>query len=244
MFGPIKNNLDNILVNTFTKKSVFKNAFHSLMSALKENKQSREFFVLYSQLENKNFTDKGLAETYLNQVVKTLKDKRKNLNTKKLTTTVNKFNSYINESTNKVYKDLDLLIFNENVTKIENVISGKKNLLTYLTRKPTIKISETNIPNSLLINIGTRKFNEKFKGLSESDKKKFKELYVTKTTDLKEEYDKNIKEVSDKLDSLIEETSDNTLLTKLKESKNKIDAGTFTRPSLFKIKEFKKTLLG
>jgi len=71
MFGTLKNNLDSVLVNTYNNKLLFKNAFHTLMGALKENKQTREFFVLYSQVENKNFEDKSLAEQYLNQVIKT-----------------------------------------------------------------------------------------------------------------------------------------------------------------------------
>ena len=113
MFGTTKNNLDSVLVNTFPNKSLFKNAFHTLMGALKENKQSREFFVLYSQVENKNFEDKILAEEYLHQVIKTLKEKRKNLKTSHLNKTLNKFNTHITESNNKIYSDLDLLIFNE-----------------------------------------------------------------------------------------------------------------------------------
>ena len=55
MFGKTKNRIDSILVNTFSQKSKFKKAFHTLMESLKDNSTNREFFVLYSQIENKSF---------------------------------------------------------------------------------------------------------------------------------------------------------------------------------------------
>ena len=132
MFGTLKNNLDSVLVNTYNNKLLFKNAFHTLMGALKENKQTREFFVLYSQIENKNFEDKSLAEEYLNQVIKILKVKKENLHTSSLKKSLNKFAPYIKEDSNKIYKDLDLLIFNENVTRIEERVESKKALINSL----------------------------------------------------------------------------------------------------------------
>ncbi len=243
MFGTTKNNLDSVLVNTFSNKPLFKNAFHTLMRALKENKQTREFFVLYSQVENKNFENKSLAEEYLNQVIKTLKGKRKNLKTTYVNKTLNKFRTYISESHNKIYNDLDLLIFNENVNRIEEVLESKKELINYLTRPPKLQIKESGVPNSLLINIAARKFNEKFDILSNEEKKKFKDLYSQNSHDLHEEYEKNIKEITTKIDNLIDKTSDDNLISKLKETQHKINEGRYSKKSLFKIKEFNATLL-
>jgi len=243
MFGTLKNNLDSVLVNTYNNKLLFKNAFHTLMGALKENKQTREFFVLYSQVENKNFEDKSLAEEYLNQVIKTLKVKKGKLHTSPLKKSLNKFTPYIKEGSNKIYKDLDLLIFNENVTRIEDRVKSKKSLIAHLSRIPSIQLKESKVPNSLLINLATKKFNEKFNGLSSMDKKKFQNLYSQDESTLCEEYKKNMTQTLNKLDKLIADTSDNDLIIKLKETKHKINEGTFSKNSLLKIKELNTTLL-
>jgi len=79
MFGKYKQSLNNTLVSNYSNKKLFKKTFHNLMQGLRENKLSREFFVLYGEIENKRFNDKELAEAYLNEVIKTLKSKKKNL---------------------------------------------------------------------------------------------------------------------------------------------------------------------
>ena len=79
MFGKYKQSITNILVSAYTNKKTFKKHFHNLMHGLRENKTAREFFVLYGEIENKQFNDKNLAEEYLNEVVKTLKSKKKTL---------------------------------------------------------------------------------------------------------------------------------------------------------------------
>ena len=92
MFGIVKNKLDNILVESFQDKDQFKKIFHESMSALKTNKTSREFFVIYSQLENKKISDPLKAEEYLNETLNFLKEKKRHLRLTKLEKTLNKFN--------------------------------------------------------------------------------------------------------------------------------------------------------
>ena len=81
MFGKYKQSITNVLVSSYTNKKLFKESFHGLMKGLRENKIAREFLVLYGEVENKRFDDKELAEEYLNEVIKTLKSKKKNLRT-------------------------------------------------------------------------------------------------------------------------------------------------------------------
>jgi hypothetical protein len=77
MFGKTKNKIDSILVNTFYDKPKFKKAFHTIMESLKNNQTNREFFVLYSQIENKTCESLKDAEEYLNECIKTIKYKKK-----------------------------------------------------------------------------------------------------------------------------------------------------------------------
>ena len=179
MFGIVKNKLDNILVESFNSKGQFKKIFHESMSALKSNKTSREFFVIYSQLENKKISDPVKAEKYLNETLDFLKEKKKHLRLKKLETTLSKFNKFQKKNRNPLYENLDILIFSNNALDIEKRIEAKNNILKSIMEVKKEFVTESKIPNSLLINLSTKKFNEKFSNLTESDKKKFKELFNT-----------------------------------------------------------------
>lgn len=242
MFGKTKNRIDSILVNTFSKKPKFKKAFHDLMEGLKNNQTNREFFVLYSQLETKSFDTKKDAEEYLNESIKTLQSKKSKVNLKTVNTSINEYKSYVGEKTNPLYESIDTLVFNENALDIEKRIEAKNLIVKKLQSKPSTFVCESKIPNSLLINLSAKNFNKKYGNLTEDDKTKFKSLMGTDTNKIENEIDSLVEEVSNKLDTLIKETKDSNLLSKLKDTKDKIVESKKNKVSLYKIKELNKTL--
>jgi len=242
MFGKTKNRIDSILVNTFSQKSKFKKAFHTLMESLKDNPTNREFFVLYSQIENKSFVSSKDAEDYLNESIKTLKSKKNKVNLRKVNNSIKKYSSYIGKQSNKLYESMDTLIFNENVLDIEKRIEAKKVVLNNLQTPKTKSISENKVPTSLLINLSTKNFNKKYGNLTENDKVKFKTLMNKDINKLEKEINTLVEEVSGKLDKLISESSDSKLLIKLEETKKKIQETKKNKVSFYKIKELNKTL--
>ena len=242
MFGKSKNKIDSILVNTFSEKPKFKKAFHTLMESLKDNPTNREFFVLYSQIENKSFNSRNDAEEYLNESIKTLKSKKNKVNLKRINNSINKYKTYTDKKSNQLYESLDTLVFNENVLDIEKRIEAKKLILKKLQSKKSISITENKVPNSLLINLSTKKFNEKYKNLSEGERKQFKTLMNKDMDSLEKEIDSLVEEVTNKLDTLMTETSDSNLLKKLNETKEKINETKINKISFYKIKELNKTL--
>jgi hypothetical protein len=242
MFGKTKNKIDSILINTFSQKPKFKNAFHTLMESLKDNPTNREFFVLYSQIENKAFSDIKDAEEYLNESIKTLKSKKNKVNLKNINESISKYKNFIGDSTNKLYESIDTLVFNESVLGIEKRIEAKKLILKKLHNRETKKISEAKIPNSLLINLSTKNFNKKYENLTENDKLEFKSLLGKNNIEFKNEFETLVEEVTTKLDNLISETKDFQLLGKLNETKEKISKTVIDKVSYYKIKELNKTL--
>ena len=242
MFGKTKNRIDSILVNTFSQKSKFKKAFHTLMESLKDNSTNREFFVIYSQMENKSFNSSKDAEEYLNESIKTLKSKKNKVNLKRINSSIEKYSSYIGKQSNRLYESMDTLIFNENVLDIEKRIEAKKIVLNVLQSKKSKPITESNIPNSLLINLSTKNFNKKYDNLTENDKVQFKTLMNKDVDKLEKEINGLVEEVSDKLDKLINESTNSKLLNKLEETKKKIQETKKSKVSFYKIKELNKTL--
>ena len=193
MFGKTKNRIDSILVNTFSQKPKFKKAFHNLMESLKDNSTNREFFVLYSQIENKTFDKVKDAEEYLNESIKTLKSKKSKINLKPINTSIKKYKDYVGNKTNTLYESIDTLVFNENVLDIEKRIEAKKVLLKKLQTKKPKFVTENKVPTSLLINLSTKNFNKKYDTLTENDKIKFKTLM-----------NKDINRLENEIDALVE----------------------------------------
>ena len=179
MFGKYKQSINNTLVSNYSNKKLFKKTFHSLMQGLKENKTAREFFVLYGEIENKKFEDKELAEAYLNEVIKTLKGKKKGLKIP----TISEQKVLQKES---VYGKLDSLIFNESVKSIEKNINNKRDLLNHLTTPKTSYKVDKAVPTTLLSNLATKKYNEKYNSLSEEDKTKLENLLKLSESEVKQ----------------------------------------------------------
>ena len=242
MFGKTKNRIDSILVNTFSQKPKFKKAFHNLMESLKDNSTNREFFVLYSQIENKTFDKVKDAEEYLNESIKTLKSKKSKINLKPINTSIKKYKDYVGNKTNTLYESIDTLVFNENVLDIEKRIEAKKVLLKKLQTKKPKFVTENKVSTSLLINLSTKNFNKKYDTLTENDKIKFKTLMNKDINRLENEIDTLVEEVSGKLDKLMSESTDKTLLDKLQQTKEKILETKKNKVSFYKIKELNKTL--
>lgn len=242
MFGKTKNKIDSILVNTFYDKPKFKKAFHTIMESLKNNQTNREFFVLYSQIENKTCESLKDAEEYLNECIKTLKSKKNKVNLTNVKNSINQYKTYIGEGVNKLYDNIDVLVFSESVLSIEKRVEAKKELLKNLQLKKNKFISEAKVPTSLLINLSTKNFNKKYKNLTEDEKLQLKSLLSKNTEEFKTEFKGLVEEVSTKLDKLISETKDSKLLDKLKHTKQKVCETVMDKVSYQKIKELNKTI--
>ena len=176
------------------------------MNGLRENKTSREFFILYGEIENKRFDDTQLAEEYLSVVINTLKDKKSTL---KMPTIKE------GKKENKIYSQLDSLIFNESVKSLEQNLRNKRSLVKHLTRPENpLKINEA-VSTSILSSLVSSKFNKKYESLSEEEKKDLKKYMGINKKALQEEFTTSKKEVMGKLQELKESNTDKEVLNKL-----------------------------
>ena len=234
MFGKYKNSITNTLVESYSKKEKFKKSFNSVMAPLKENKISREFFVLYGEIENKKFEDKNLAEAYLDEVIKTLRNKKSKLR-------IPQINNKLKE--NKIYSKLDSLIFNESVQAIENNINNKRDLLEHLTKKEKYTKPVKPVVTSILSNILTRKFNEKYSSLSEEDTIKLKTLLSLDKDKLENKILELQESTLERLNTLKEDTKDSIMKDKIQEVCESIVNSDMSASSILKIENLNKSLI-
>ena len=235
MFGKYKYSITNQLVENYAKKQEFKKTFKNVMSPLKENKVAREFFVLYGEVENKVFNDKQLAESYLDEVIKTLKNKKSELRLPLI--------EDVQDIPNTIYTKLDNLIFNESVKSIEKNLKNKRDLLEHLTREDKNKPVNKTVATSILSTILTRKFNEKYSSLSEEDKSKLKNLLSLDSNELQTKIVELKESALNRLNTLKEDTQDSTMQNKIQEVCESITNSDINASSILKIENLNKSLI-
>ncbi len=223
-FGKIKTSILENLAMSYLKKDNKK--IKNILGLITKNKDIKDLYLLYEDIENKNIEDEETAKKYVEELSSLLKDKNKDLEgiMDELENSIDD-NIQINE--NEIYKILDLLSEEDNLLNLDKKILAKKNLTNHLLRKKE-KQEDVNSPKivneNMLFAVLSNNFNNTFQSsLSESEQKEFKEIMMIKEDELKIKV-KDLKEnIFFKIDSIISESGNNLeLITKLNDVKKEV----------------------
>jgi hypothetical protein len=242
-FGYYKNNIDSILENSFTDSDKFKRNLSVVMGAMKYSKILREFFTLYNEIENKHFENKDDSRNYINEAVDFLKSNKHKLN--KVTPILNKIildrKDLCTKKTNKIYENIDNVVFNNSITNLET-ISESKNFLTentLQTKKTTTKIKNPKILSHVLSKNYGEAYNE---SLTENEQIILKNTLLMTEDSLSSEFN-NVKEITvNKINGLLKESKDDSLSAKLVEVKNEIKGLNTTKKSYIRVRSLLEDL--
>ena len=241
-FGIIKSKLLTKLTESYANEN--KAEIKDILTTIKENKDFKEMYLFYEEIENKYIDDKETAKLYVEGVVNILKQQMDDLTT--FCTSLNKMINVESINENEIYNSLDVLIEKDNLSNIEKKVNAKKKLVEHLTTKKEIKESKdsTLIPNENLLNaVLTNNFNVLYSNtLSEQQKEELKNILslshedvLTKTTELKESI---ISQVS----TLISESNETDLSTKLKKVKDEVNEMFPSKLNYYRLTELKNGL--
>lgn len=241
-FGTIKSKLLSKLTESYASEN--KAEIKDILTTIKENKDFKEMYLFYEEIENKYIEDKETAKLYVEGVITILKQQMDDLTT--FCTSLNKMINVESINENEIYNSLDVLIEKDNLSNIEKKVIAKKKLVEHLTTKKEIKESKdsTLIPNETLLNaVLTNNFNVLYSNtLSESQKEELKNILsipyedlITKTSELKESI---ISQVS----TLISESSEKDLSTKLNAVKDEVTQMHPSRYNYYRLNELKNGL--
>ena len=192
-FGIIKSKLLTKLTESYANEN--KAEIKDILTTIKENKDFKEMYLFYEEIENKYIDDKETAQLFVEGVINILKQQVGDLSN--FCTSLNKMINVESINENEVYNSLDVLTENDSLSNIEKKVKAKKKLVEHLTTKKEIKESKdsTLIPNENLLNaVLTNNFNVLYSNtLSEQQKEELKNILslsqedlLTKTTELKE----------------------------------------------------------
>lgn len=239
-FGKLKTSLLNKLTESYVKQDT--NDIKNVLSIINENKDFKELYLLYEDVENKYFEDVETARFYVDELSKSLNGK---VNTIK--NTINKLNEHLNiNESNRVYDLLDTLLESDSLLNIDSKVKSKVELVKFLTTKK--EIIESNVNNftnneKLLMTVLSNDFNSYYtKALSESDKTKLKEILELSNSDIEEKTKSLSENIVNKISDLLTESNDIELKNKLESVKSEVVNMKPSKYNYFRLLELKNGL--
>jgi hypothetical protein len=241
-FGVIKSKLLNKLTESYAKEN--KAEIKNILTTIKENKNFKEMYLFYEEIENKYIDDKETAQLYVEGVAGILKQQMDEITN--FCTSLNKLINVDTINENEIYNSLDTLVENDSLSNIEKKVKAKKKLVEHLTTKKEVTESKdaTLVPNETLLNaVLANNFNVLYSNtLSESEKEELKNIMslpyedlINKTQELKES-------ITTQVSNLINESKDSEILSKLNRVKDEVSGMLPSRYNFYRLNELKNGL--
>lgn len=236
-FGTIKSKVVKQLTESYISKN--KSDIKEIINIIKKDKEFKDLFLFYEDIENKFFEDEDTAKLYVEQVSIMLKDKSKLVENTCNALSLKLENVIIEE--NKVYDALDQLLDIDSLKNIDKKVVSKKKIVEVITTKKKKQEIEESVEftdnEKLLHTLLSNNFNAYYDvALNEEEKTELKtilslseEELTTKVTEIKET-------IYNKINGLIVESKDDVLLKKLNEVKKQVSDTEISKYSFYSLK--------
>lgn len=238
-FGKIKTKILRKLTESYSSNN--KTEMKSILKTIKENKDFKEMYLFYEEIEGKYFEDKEIAKLYVEELNTILKSKSKTLNS--FCQSLNNQLGEVDIQENDLYSTIDQLLEDDNLHNLDKKVIAKRKLVEFLTTKKEITETEESTytaNENLLHAVLANNFNVLYNNnLSEEQKSELKNILSisneeleSKTTELKES-------ILNKVGSLLSESSDTELSTKLNKVKEEVQDMTLSKYNYYRLTQLK-----
>ena len=242
-FGIVKSKLLRKLTESYSNKN--RKEVKDLLGLLKENKDFKEMYLFYEDMEKKYFDDEKTANVYIEEIKSILKEKNKNIS--EITKKLSKDLKDVEVNENELYSSLDLLIQEDSLNNVDKKILAKKVLIEHLTKqkkeekKPDITIVENeNLLYAVLANNFNILYGDK---LNESQKNELKNIISLNDEELNTKIG-NLKEsVLNQVNSILTESNDIDLTNKLTQVRNEVNEMETSRFNYYRLQQLKNGLV-
>jgi hypothetical protein len=244
-FGTVKNKILTKLTESYAKEN--KSEVKEVLSLIKENKDFKEMYLFYEEIENKYIEDKEIAKlyveglsTYFGQPIGNMT----NINT--LCESLHKKLENVEITSNDLYESLDMLSEKDSLSNIEKKVIAKRKLIEHLTTKKeiceskgTTTISNENLLNAVLAN----NFNVLYSNtLTESQKDELKNILSISYDELISKSNELSESIINQVSTLISESNDTDLANKLNAVKDEVSKMSPSRYNYYRLIELKNGL--
>jgi Trp operon repressor len=241
-FGIIKTKLLNKLTESYANEN--KAEIKNILTTIKENKDFKEMYLFYEEIEGKHISDKETAKLYVEGLSTILIQSNENL--KAFCESLDKTLVNTDVVSSELYQALDTLTESDKLSNIEKKVIAKKKLVEHLTTKKEITESKdaTLVPNETLLNaVLANNFNVLYSNtLSESQKEELKNILsipyedlLLKTSELKES-------INNQVSTLLSESDETDLINKLNAVKDEVNQMFPSRYNYYRLNELKNGL--
>ena len=244
-FGGIKTKLLNKLIESYAKEN--KAEIKNILTTIKENKDFKEMYLFYEEIESKTISDKETAKLYVEGLSTYFSQPIGNWsNLNMFCESLNKKLGDEEVTTNELYESLDILSEKDSLSNIEKKVIAKKKLVEHLTTKKEITESKetTLVPNETLLNaVLANNFNALYSNtLSESQKEELKNILSISYDDLITKSNELAESVIKQVSTLLSESNDTDLSNKLKAVKDEVSQMSPSRYNYYRLNELKNGL--
>ena len=244
-FGGIKTKLLNKLTESYAKEN--KAEIKNILTTIKENKDFKEMYLFYEEIESKTISDKETAKLYVEGLSTYFSQPIGNWsNLNMFCESLNKKLGDEEVTTNELYESLDILSEKDLLSNIEKKVIAKKKLVEHLTTKKEITESKetTLVPNETLLNaVLANNFNALYSNtLSESQKEELKNILSISYDDLITKSNELAESVIKQVYTLLSESNDTDLSNKLKAVKDEVSQMSPSRYNYYRLNELKNGL--
>ena len=242
-FGELKSKMLTKLTESYTKEN--KTEVKDILKTIKENKNFKEMYLFYEEIENKYIEDKETAKLYVEGVSTMLNQESNDLSM--FCESLNNKLGNIEIATNELYESLDVLSEKDSLSNIEKKVIAKKKLVEHLTTKKEVNESKQVVYSqneNLLHAVLANNFNVLYSNtLSESQQEELKNILSipneeldSKTIELKES-------ITNQVNSLLNEAvTDNEMSSKLNKVKSEVEEMKTSRYNYYRLTELKNGL--
>jgi hypothetical protein len=244
-FGELKTKMLTKLTESYTKEN--KTEVKDILKTIKENKDFKEMYLFYEEIENKYIEDKETAKLYVEGLNTYFSQPIGNWNNLNVfcESLDNKLGN-IEIENNELYESLDILSEKDSLSNIEKKVIAKKKLVEHLTTKKKITESKdtTLVPNETLLNaVLTNNFNVLYSNtLSESEKEELKNILSISYNDLITKSNELHESILEKVSTLITESKDIDLTDRLKAVRDEVSQMSPSRYNYYRLTELKNGL--
>lgn len=242
-FGKIKQEINNILFESYSDKNKFKAIFKEFYNILKNNKTIKEYYIVYSNIETKKFDDVSDATTYLNESLDYLKSLDGDFSIA--------HDFILKYKTDKTYvketllENIDTLLQDTKSNLIESRMNAKKYLVSHLLTQKSVSdnVVEGTLPIKVYTNLIAKKFNKKYENLNEWEKDLIKSIISNDENKLSSIEESIVKENLELVNNKIN-IGDAELKEKLSKVKLKLESYSSTdkKDSIIKLIKLKSDL--
>jgi hypothetical protein len=240
--GVIKTKILKKLTESYSSQN--KNEMKSILNTIKENKEFKEMYLFYEEIENKYFEDKEVAKLYVEELNSILKSKSSNLQS--FCNIINEKLGDVEVNENELYTTLDTLLENETLNNIDKKVIAKKKLVEHLTIKKEIKESDKSTYSAnenLLHTVLANNFNVLYSNsLNESQKEELKNILSMSNDDLNDKTKELKESILTQVETILTESKDSEFNMKLNSVKSEVQSMDTSKINYYRLTELKNGL--